>query len=244
MLIASYAERMQRQQAKARRLLAFLRTELWTVPAVAAEVMQLGSRSAVAETLAGFVKAGWIVQDEIDTPPGRRRLIGITASGQAHIAALLGREPAMRAYERGRVGLATIEHRIQLQRLRIAAARAGWTGWLYPDRQPVSKRRGGHRPDALATAPAGVRVALELERTIKTAKRYRAIAGAHLDAIARGEYSRAIYICPDAARAAAVQKVFQSLGRALVGGREIVLTEEHLSKFSFTTHDQLFGGKK
>ncbi len=183
MLMATHAERLEARQAKMRRLLAFLSSELWTTPKVAADLMHLSSRSALSQTLRAFQKAGLIVVDELDTPAGRRRIVGITHDGQALVAGLLGRPAETRAYERGRVGAATLEHRTALQQLRISAARAGWTGWTYPDRQPpAAKGRAGHRPDALVTTPVGERVALELERTLKTAKRYRAICGAHLDA--------------------------------------------------------------
>ncbi len=241
-LIPSHAERLAARKKKARRLLAFLSSEIWTTVQVAGDVMRLSSRSAVWQTLKSFEKEGWIVFDEID-PPGRR-LVGITADGQAWVAGLIGKPIETRVYQRGRVGLATIEHRIQLQRLRIAAARAGWKNWVYPDRLPVNQKNSGrHRPDALVTTNDGTRVAIELERTLKTLKRYRVICSAHLDAIGRREYDRVIYICPDAGRAAAVRKIFQSLGRVLVGGRDTAITTEMLSKFVFTTPETFTGEK-
>lgn len=233
-----HAERMARHQEKRRKVLAFLRSEIWTVPAVLADLLGEPGRPyderGVRRLTATLARDELIVRDQA----GHRVVVGITTAGQAEIAAILGKECVARAYERGKVPLATFEHRCDLQRLRIACAKAGWTGWTYPDRVPVGKKgKDTHRPDALVTTPDGVRGALEVERTPKTAKRYRFILGRHLDAIRRGEYSCVLYTCPDAARVKGVRAIIHGLGHAVVGGVDKKLTEADLDHFDFLTYD-------
>ncbi len=230
----THAQRMAANREKRRRVLAFLRSEIWTTPGVLCSL--LGDRGATSRLVAGLVRDGLVVVEDI---PFGRKVVGITLDGQAVAAALVGKEFVARAHEMGRVPLATLEHRCDLQRLRIACAKAGWGGWTYPDRVPVSKKAGkdAHRPDALATTPDGVRVALEVERTPKTAKRYRFILGRHLDAIRRGEYSCVLYTCPDAARVKGVRAIIHGLGHAVVGGVDKKLTEADLDHFDFLSYD-------
>lgn len=202
----THAERMAANREKRRKVLAFLRSEIWTVPATLQALLGTPERPAyrqeVHRLMAALARDGLVVLDTVEG----RQIVGITADGQAWIAGMLGKPPLTAAYQTGRTPVSRLEHRTDLQRLRIACARAGWTGWTYPDRQPAQKKaspaaKDTQRPDALATTPGGVGVALEVERTIKTAKRYRFIAGRHLDAIRRGDYAYVIYASRDAALA-------------------------------------------
>ncbi|MCX8086904.1 MAG: hypothetical protein N3C63_08390 [Rhodocyclaceae bacterium] len=223
-----------------RRLLAFLRSEVWTSLEVAADVMKLSCRKAAARTIRGFVDDGLVVTEEVVTSRGRVRLVGITTGGQAWISGLLGKPLDGRVFERGRVGLTTLQHRVELQKLRICCARAGWAGWQYPDRQPAGeKNRQQHRADAIAVTPIGRRAAIEMEMTVKSRKRYRFILGHHLQAIQRGEYDEVIYSSPSPELLAAVRQVVLGLDRVVVGGREVLVTPEMLSKFHFLTTQEV-----
>ena len=53
------------------------------------------------------------------------------------------------------------------------------------------------RPDAVAVDPQGNRIAIEIERHVKTLKRYEAVFAIYLQSIKRGEYAAVHYICPD-----------------------------------------------
>ncbi|PZP50920.1 MAG: hypothetical protein DI596_14865 [Azospira oryzae] len=237
----AHAERMARHQEKRRRVLAFLRQELWTTPAVLAALLgtpeRPAQRQAVHRLVAGLVRDGLATTELL---PTGQQVIGITPTGQAEAAALVGKAPIPRAYERGRIPAATLAHRIDAQALRVACAKAGWSGWVYPDRLPVAeKARWGHRPDAVATTPGGLRVAVECERTVKTAKRYRFVIGRHLAQIAAGMYAHVIYACPTPALAAAVAAVVHGLGHVVVDGVDKLLGEGELARFDFLTYDEV-----
>lgn len=241
----SHAARMARRDDKRRKILAFLRSEIWTMPDVIGLVAGVRDPRTIASTLDGMERDNLIVREECTLPSGRRVwLAGINMDGQACIAHLLDKPLTDRAFERGRAGLSQIDHRADLQRLRIRLAQAGWTGWTYPDRVPVSEKtqRDTHRADAIATAPDGVVVAFEIERNVKTGKRYRSILSHHLCAIARGDYSQVIYTSPSAVTAHAVRSLVISTNQVIVGGRETTVTAEMLSHFQFLTYSELVEG--
>lgn len=238
----SWQARMDRQAEKRRKLLAFLRTEFWTAPDVAGQIVGLTDTRSIRNTLAAMTRDDLIVRETTRLPSGRKvNIVGITMTGQAHIAHLLNRPMVDRAYEHGRIGITLADHRCDLQRLRIMLAQAGWKGWIYPDRQSVEMKTAGqgHRADALVTHPNGSVIALECERSVKTAKRYRVIAGHHLTAIARGDYARVIYASPDNATSYAVRDLMQGIGQVVVSGRVASTTPEMLTSFLFCTYAAL-----
>lgn len=241
----SHAQRMARREDKRRKVLAFLRSELWTLPEIIGLVAGVADLRTIRSTIAGMVRDELVTTEACVLPSGRRvELVGITMSGQAQAAYLLSKPLAERAFERGRAGLAQVDHRADLQRLRIQLAQAGWTGWVYPDRQPVPEKSqaGSHRPDAIAIAPDGAVCAIECERSVKTSKRYRAIIGQHLSAIARGDYTRVIYTSPSEPTRVAVRSLVTGCERAIVSGRDMTLTDEHRTLFRFYTYQELTNG--
>lgn len=241
----SHAVRLERRDEKRRKVLAFLRTEIWTLPEIVGLVAGVTDPRTVRSTLAGMLRDDLLTVEESTLPSGRRvELVGITMTGQAQVSYLLDKPLIERAHERGRAGLSQVEHRCDLQRLRIQLAQAGWTGWNYPDRQSVAEKSqaGGHRPDAIATMPNGTVCALECERSVKTSKRYRAILGHHLSSISRSDYQRVIYTSPNEPMRDAVRSLITNCDRVIVSGRDAAVTTEMLSHFSFTTYQQLIEG--
>ena len=235
----SWCDRIARRDEKRRKLLAFLRVELWTTPDIAGQIFGLIDPRAINATLTAMQRDELLVREPTRLPSGRLvNIVGITMTGQATIAHLLSRPMVDRAYEKGRVGLSLVDHRCDLQRLRIMFGQAGWKGWSYPDRQTVAQKTIGqtHRADAIVTHPDGSVIAVECERTVKTAKRYRVIAGHHLTAIANGEYKYVIYTSPNAATSYAVRDLMNGIKRTVVAGRVINLSQEMLAAFHFCTY--------
>lgn len=241
----SYAARMQRAADKRRRLLAFLRTEVYTTPSVAAQVMQLQRLASATRPLETMQKDGLIVCERVAHPRGGNiSLVGITLDGQAQIAHQLEKPFIEKAYERGRVGLTTLDHRCDLQRLRLACARVKWRDWRYPDRADAVTKTSHppgelHRPDAIAVHPSGALVAIEVERTLKSTKRYRFILGRHLEAIARGDYEYVIYTSPDVSRAEALRSIVKNLGHVVVAGRDVPTVGDLFNPFHYCTYPDL-----
>jgi DNA-binding MarR family transcriptional regulator len=247
--VMSYAERMAARREKERKVLAFLRREIWTTPRVLAVLLQWpdgqpGDKAVVSRLIQSLKRQGLVETETIDND---KFVIGITADGQARAAEIINKELVLKEYERGRVSLSTFQHREDLQLLHIQCAKRGWAVFTYPDRLPVDQKlRSSHRPDVLTVTPFSQSVALECERTIKSMKRYAVIIGGHLTNIQQGLYGHVIYATPDQPRAKAVQKIFHEIGRVVVQGKDVPLTEKEREKFSFLTYDQVpsFGQKE
>lgn len=92
-------------------------------------------------------------------------------------------------------------------------------------------------PDGEATNPDGQRVAIEVEREIKTDRRYEAVIGAYIAQIkADRRWDRVAYLCPDRDFAARLARIFGRLRQlrlelpglpAKIGKQE----QAHLEKF-------------
>lgn len=237
----SHAERLARKADKRRRLLGFLRTEFWTTLGIVGTLLEIKDRTAIRDTLKSMARDGFVVVEEISLLSGRRvKVVGLTMNGQAMAAATTGKPVIPRAYERGRLPLTRFDHRTDLQRLRIAAARAGWKGWFYCDQITAEQRKSSkrHRADALLTHPAGQRVALEVERHTKTGKRYQVIIGDHLSAIAEGQYNHVVWAVPSTELVEVLRQLITGIPRVIVGGIDTRMGQQQHAHFTFCNYSQ------
>jgi hypothetical protein len=123
-----------------------------------------------------------------------------------------------------------MQHHIDTQRARLQAEAAGWAwkaGKLLYNTGLLKV------PDAIATSPTGERIAIEIERTIKTPLRYQQIIPQALRDIKSGRYDRVQYISPQN-RADAVERALRRVKSVKVGGELAKLTEQHWARFSFS----------
>ena len=213
-------ERKARQADKRVRLLRFLREEIWSTPEILAQVLRLHSRQAVWKSLRQFESEELVRCHEHSALGGRILIWGITAHGQA-VAFNPDSETAIRHYfEPSKVSEFTFRHSLDIQRLRIAAESLGWMNWRNGQTLGAIEK-GMNRPDAIANDPAGVKVALECERTIKTVKRYQAILSGYLQAIKRAEFSRVIWVCPTADLAIRLRSIVYGIQSVAVNGQRV-----------------------
>jgi DNA-binding MarR family transcriptional regulator len=230
-LITDKASQRARIDAKRSTVLAWLAGEGYTTPGMLGEVLGL-QRNAVYKTIEAMQRDGLVARDEVHWLGAKVRLITLTPHGAA-MAAEPGEE--VWAYETGRVAPSTIAHTMAVQQARLQAKKAGWTEWT-PDRQ-CHRLAGADAwlkvPDAVVKSPAGDLVAIELERTIKTKKRYEAIMAAYLQMVRKGTVARVLYLCPDPKVTPRVQAIFRGIESVPVGGQRVPLTEQHQARFSF-----------
>lgn len=221
----TYEERQARAQAKKDTILAFLSSgEVYTSVVVAAQVMA-ASPSAAERTLTGLVRDGALKFETHMVGSRKMYVYGITPHGLA----LMDRFDRP-YFQLGRTNSTYIPHRLETQRARLAAEEAGWSDWipgklLY--RQGIKKI-----PDAIATSPAGVRVAIEIERHVKTPKRYEEIISAHLQSISKKLWREVHYLSPDGL-ASRVAKAFENVQSVPVNGDKISLEQAHRERFRF-----------
>jgi hypothetical protein len=158
--------------------------------------MGVESRTAAHKNLARMEDEGLLRRHKVEgLGGGAITLWGITSHGQALAFDPATEAPVASYFEPNRVAEITIRHALDLQRLRMQGERAGWRDWTNGDRLP-ELLKGGKRPDAMATSPAGLKTAIEIERTIKTSKRYEQILASYLMALKSEQVHQVVWLSP------------------------------------------------
>lgn len=240
-LIADPAQRQYRAEEKRRLILRFLRDEIWTNTEVAAELLGIGYAGAHS-VLKSMQKLGLTTSSECFIPSTRGSvktvLHGITSQGLAY-AWDLDEEPERSSpWEPSKTNPLFVPHQIATQKTRIKAEQLGWQNWK-PARSLM--RIGLPKvPDGEALSPDGECVAIEVEREIKTDKRYEAVVGAYIAHIKTDQrWARVDYLCPDGNFAARLARIFGRLSQLRLEGKAGqetktgAVTQAHLDRFRF-----------
>lgn len=230
MLISDPVERAAATAQKRRAVLRFLRDETWSVPDVLAQVAGITSRQGIHSTLKAMERDELVKYHSLPIA-GRRDLPtwGITSHGLAFSWDESEEIENRPRFEPSRLSLSRVPHQIDLQRARLAAEAAGWTDWQRGERLGFNPPI---RPDAVVTTPKGVRVAIEVERTIKTRQRYQQILGSHLEAIRAQQWLGVIYVTPDG-MAERLRRFVEAVPYILENGERKELNESHRRRFRF-----------
>lgn len=234
------AERAARAEEKTRLVLRFLRQQVFSSESILARVMGVNTRQGAHRTLARMESEDYLRRAVIENPTGGRGLTlwGITPHGQA-FAADDGEAVSGRYFEPGRVAYSTLAHTLDVQRVRLALESAGWTEWQDGDTLG-DMPKGGKRPDGVVRDPNGQRVAVEVERTLKTPKRYQDILAAYLQAIKRGDFDRVLWLSPTPAIAERVRRVLTGLRYVRVGGQQVAIDPaRHHAGLSFLSFQEI-----
>lgn len=131
-------------------------------------------------------------------------------------------------FEPGKLSVMTIPHYLVIQCARLIAEAASWTNWIPGNRLPKDIKK---RPDAIALNPEDQTIAVELERTIKTLKRYEAIFSIYLQQMKRDEYFQVHCVCPDTSFAPRLIRIFELIKAVPVAGERVPITEKHRARF-------------
>lgn len=229
-LISDPAERERRRQANRDRVLRWLRLNTWSTADVLRQVAEQGSRQAIHTLLQGLSREGLVRKAVISGEFGPPVSIwGISAHGAA-MAARENEPITARTFEPSKVNMATLGHSLDVQRLQLRAERAGWI-W-----QPLVgefSRSQAKYADALAIRPDRQKVAIEVERTVKTSKRYAEILVAHLAARKQGKWDWVYYLSPDQGVCERVRRVFGEIRHATWQQRRMNIGAAHLIPFRF-----------
>lgn len=230
-------ERAARAAAKRHAVLRHLRTNVYTSPDVIGKLLDLPHRQVIHRLLISMERDDLVKGEAVTTPAGRRVMLwGITPRGQLHAADIDAGEVVLdKTFDPGRVGLSVLQHTLDIQSLEIVARQNGWRDWTLGDR--LGKWAAGQsRPDIIATHPSGERWAFEVERTIKTTRRYCVILADRLQAIRRGDFSRVVWLTPMPAEAVRLASLIKSITTVIVAGQAVRIDpERHHAVLAF--HD-------
>lgn len=238
-LLSNRAAIAERVEAKRRRLVEWLREEVYTDYQTAAVV--LGVTPATAYKTLGTMERDQIVERHA---VGRSSVWALTTTGQ--LTYLQEGDDPLGLFD-PRVSEVTVRHTLAIQRARLTAEAAGWTGWKSERRlrkEAAAAKEAGkisewlRVPDGVATAPDGRVISIEVERTVKTPKRYQAIMADYLQMRKAGTVAEVQYLCETDKLAAGLSRLFQSIKSVTIRATEIPLKEEHYQAFKFFGPDQ------
>lgn len=133
-----------------------------------------------------------------------------------------------RRIEPNRVAQSTIIHRLDVQRCRIKLGNHG-SKWISENNY---SKDIAYRPDAIFEAN-DKRIALELERTSKTKKRYQKIVTQHLRQINNGSYQFIHYVRNVPGFAIRLERLFSSITKLPVRGQQVLFSDELREHFKF-----------
>jgi hypothetical protein len=196
--------RLQIHAQKQTKVLQWLKTEIYSSPEVLTLVLGLGHRQSLHKVLMAMQEQGLIRQSKVPVVGGHQTLWGITEHGQAMAYDPSKNEiPSCKVFEPGRISALRLKHILGLQKMKWQAIQASWSGWKNCDRGVKPQRKTEklrHRPDVLVIDPAGRVVAVELELTFKTVKRYaEEVIQSHARQIyVEQKYQHVLWVCPTA----------------------------------------------
>jgi hypothetical protein len=228
----TYEQRMARAGAKRKMLLDFLADETWTTQQIIERLLRC-TRWTASRTLKAAERGKLIRVEKV----GRYMLYGITGAGVAETDKI-----TMPEYEFGHVREHLIEHTLETQRARIEAEALDWRDWTparrinnRPDegeRRKALMKSGVKLPDAIVTRPDGRKVAIEIERTVKSRRRYGGVIANHITAILQKRYDLVHYISPTG-KAGTLKRLFDSIPAVRLENQLRPLSDAQRSRFKF-----------
>lgn len=230
----------QRTEEKRKKILEFLSEEIFTTTDILSNYMEL-DRTVIYRTLKtlekkGFVKLHQIIFEVAQT--GKQTLWGITPMG----ATFISEEVDPPYFEPSKVAITTIAHSMMIQKVRVKATKNGYINWKSSRtlKRLAADNRGKwlQIPDAIAEKDGEI-YAIEVERTVKTARRYRSIMANFIQMFWAGRnddskktVDRVLYLCPPPFDKR-LEKIFYSFETVSIGGKEHALNDNAKARFKF-----------
>lgn len=236
-LIADPATRNSRREQNRKKVLRFLKDEIYTSRDVIEKLLCMKAGGA-KNVLSGLAADGLIKHAQIEVPGGHKPHIwGITQDGQGMAFDPDSESLNDKYFTPERVGIAVLRHTICLQMARIDAEMAGWSGWINGDRAAKWEKNQG-RPDAILFDSQGQQVALEMELTFKTKRRYESVILDRLRQIKSGIFNRVVWCAETPEKAVRLRAIIHSIEtftREVEGRKiEITVTDAHRQLLQFS----------
>lgn len=232
-LLQDKAQQAKRIAEKRRLIIQWLKSELYSSADILSAVIGLKGQGA-HNTLKAMERDGLLRSEQLPTGSKMQQIYGLTP----HAAALesdIALGNIVPYFESSKVSPWTLQHSLSIQKLRLQLEADGWQNWA-SDRD--CRRLGQAEkwlkvPDSIAVSPDGQRVAIEVERSFKTLKRYPDIMAAYLQAIKQGQFAGVDYWCVGSVTATKMQEIFYSIKQIKIKGQLVDLQPHHYQQFNF-----------
>ena len=218
------------------RFLKFIYDETWTHIDIVQELLPDIQPQEVDELLQRMESEKLIRRLPVESSYSPYAMVwGITAPGCRHALQFVEVAVERPSFRKSMVNPITLNHHLDLQRLRLKATAAHWSKWRIGDRGRPSGKDVKH-PDAIATRPDGCVVAIELERTIKVVNRYPPALVALLDGRRRRLWDEVYYICKDEADRTRLDRIFSEIDAAVFQGETVAIGDSHKAFVKIFVH--------
>lgn len=209
-LIASRIERYQQNKNKMTVVIRFMKEETYSDFTNLMLLINYKDKNPLYRLLNKMIALNYLRKEVFDFPTGKYSIWGITSLGLAQF--IDNDDEDYRAFEPSRMKFLTATHKLLNQKACIYLQRNGWTNWQNADQFSFRRKYEiSHRPDAIINTPNHSSVAIETERTLKTADRYRAIFKSHILAKQKGYWEMVFYVVEDKNMQQALEKRFDSV---------------------------------
>lgn len=232
-LMQDKTQQVLRIAEKRQLILGWLKVEGHSSAEILSQVIGMKGQNA-HRTLKRMVFDNLLRCEDLPTGSKVQVIYGLTPHAAA-LACNFVNNVIVNYFEPGRVSAWTLQHNLSIQKLRLQLQAEDWTNWK-SDRQ--CKREGQKNkwlkvPDAIATNLAGHVVAIEVERSYKSLKRYPEILANYLQMMKQERVSAVHYYCTGQCTAEKMQDIFHSIKQIKIQGQLIALQPHHYQQFHF-----------
>ena len=219
------------------RVLRFLFEETWTHRDIIGDLFSGISTEEVNQYLDDLESKRFARREQYSFGySSSEEIWGITTHGVRQVQESSdGLEP-MPHFIKRMVNPTSMSHQLDIQRLRVVAESNGWRNW---QRNPTSelKRSGIKYPDAVVVRPDGLRVAIEVERSVKKKEEYAQILVSHLESYKQRLWDKVYYLSPNIKTKERLQSIFNQMKEVTYFGQVVRLNDDYRMLFQFCTYD-------
>ena len=235
--IRSYSERMAKKQDNETEILRFLKDEIFSTAEILSKVLNYTAASTAYGTLNRMCTNGLLSTEQINLGGYRPfKLYGITQHGAVMVMEDHDDPFKLKAFEPSKITLSTLEHRLDIQRMRLVAKNQGYQ-WKSTSNLKLEK--GQKYPDGLMRKDGNI-WAVEVERIAKSPKRYREITEIYLNQITQNSWSGVVYLFPNEKLRDRVRRIFYAVDSATIAGQLHRITPEIIDRyFQFKKYEEL-----
>lgn len=238
-LISSKVERDRVRAEKERKILSFLLEERFSMTLVLAQLLKMTSNGT--QKILNRMEAQEMIKAhtiDFELSAWSQRIWGLTPKG---LLLVTDKNESIKFFEVGRIKPITMMHSLALQRAKAIALGCGWGEWISSAKMlqsaNLSRTTWMQVPDAVAMSPKGRKIAIELERTVKTPKRYVEILANYAEMISSGIIVEVIYICPENI-AKRLERLFSRIEKIIFKGKVVPVHASLLKRFYFLTYEE------
>jgi hypothetical protein len=215
-----------------RKILQFLLKEKYAISSILTKILGFKNRNSVLKILKRMEVKGLIKKHKINI---FTMLYGITNQGVHEAQSIQEKITDWHYFEPSKINPLTLQHQLGIQSVHADCVSKGID--FTPGRELGSRADSDKIADGVININ-GKKIALEVERHVKSKRRYDAVIYNYLKLIKSGEYYCILYVSDTRAKAEQIKKAMHSISKInmKINGQKKVLKMDpkiHLSYFDF-----------